>query len=203
MRVFTEKAMCDTEQKTNELESLVHALQRKLNNRSERIRELEERVAELEAEASPDLSDTTVYEGVPESELTWIERFYHLGREGVNGSIRKRDIHAKLLLKGLPDWAFRANHGAVILPTKGKLKQKLGRAVCELDEDKGCYDYAELYRACAALQERSDGKVSYLKDHPKVGRHLRVPEPDELAVNTDIIDGPPGSKDKRTLLAMR
>lgn len=166
--------------------------------------ELSERVTELEEEAEPDLSDTTSYEGIPESELTWMERFYHLGREGVNGSIRKRDIHAKMLLNGLPDWAFRANHGAVILPTAGKLKEKLGRAICERDEEKGTFEYAELYRACEALQERSDGKVRYHEDHPKIGRHLRVPEPDALAVNTDIIEGPPGSKEgKQTLLAMR
>ena len=173
---------------------------------SEWTQEIEERLDTLEegiAQRRKEEADAVVYEGVPEHELTWMERFYHMGREGVNGDIRKRDIHAKILLKGLPDWAFRANHGAIILQTKGKLRRKLERRITDEDDDKDTFEYAELYRACAALEERTDGKILYKEDHPKVGRHLRIPNPEEIAINTDIIEGPDGSEEgKRTLLAM-
>lgn len=161
-----------------------------------RVDELEETVEETEEQY-----ECTAYNGVPEPDLTWMEAFYHNGRDAVDGRIRKRDLHAKILLKGLPDWAFETHNGAIVLPTAGKLKRKFERAIVDADDDRSSFSYVELYRACEALEERTDGKIRYIEDHPKIGRHLRIADADEVAINTEIIGGPPASKDSQSLLA--
>lgn len=163
----------------------------------ERLDGVEDTIKEESESAS-----CAVYNGVPEHELSWMERYYHDGRDGVNGKIRKRDTHAKVLLNGLPDWAFTDNMGTVILPTAGKLKRKMERAITDADDDRDSFEYAELYRACEVLESRTDGKIKYIEEHPKVGRHLRIPNPDDIAIPTDYISGPDVSDDgKQALLA--
>lgn len=131
------------------------------------------------------------YEGVPEPELSYMERLYHLGREGVDTDPRKRDLHAKVLLTGWPEWGWKDNNGNVILQTTnnliGKLKRKIGDG----------FSHSQMYRACGALAARSDGKIEYVEDHHKIGRHLRIKaeDVDDLAVDFTGLSGPPGTRD--------
>lgn len=139
------------------------------------------------------------YEGVPEPDLSYIERLYHIGREAVDDMPRARDLYAKVLLTAWPDWGWKDNNGNVILPTTDNLRGKMNRKV------ENGFEYSQLYRACEALADRSDGKIEYVKDHSKIGRHLKVraENVDEIAVNFQGMSGPPGTKEgrRRTLAA--
>lgn len=182
-----------------------HPIGHKVERTEEAITETRERVDELHETIvadSVDTSDCTLYNGVPEGDMTWLERYYHHGRDGVTGTIHERDTHAKVLLERLPDWAFEAHSGAIVLPTANNLKKRLERAVTDEIKDKPAFSYQELYRACEVIEKRTQGKIQYMEDHPKIGRHLRIPNPDEVAINTDVIGGPqPTDGDYRKVVA--
>lgn len=134
------------------------------------------------------------FEGVPDYDLSWAERFHHKGREAVH-SYRKRDVHARMLFNALPDRGWKDNKGNIILKTASKLSNRMD------------LEYSELYRACEALAERSDGKIKFIEDHPKVGKHLRIAPGDTQDVALDLsgVSGPPGrgseGRHSRTVLA--
>lgn len=201
------------EQRVDHLETENDRLNRELAEERQRVSELEEKVDEKADEDTTferfstvmtkldDLKGAEMYdthEDVPQPELTWLERLEHLGRDSVPGRVRKRDIHAKILLTKIPDWGFQAQGGDVILPTAKQLRAKMAR---HFDS----FEYSELYRACEALDERMGAKAAYIENHSKVGRHIRIPAEriDDVALDLSGIDGPPESKDKRTVLAMR
>lgn len=139
------------------------------------------------------------HQGIPEPELEWLERLEHLGADNVHGHVRERDVHAQILLRGLPDWGFRANNGDIVLPTANKLRAKMKRQLG------GSFEYSELYRACEALGERMGSKVDYVEENAKIGRHIRIHRTrvEDVALDLGGVSGPPSASTggKQKLLA--
>lgn len=134
------------------------------------------------------ISTADAYEqinGVPEPELSWIERYEHIGPEAISGTIHKREVHARILYRKLTDWGFKDNYGNVILRTDGLLA-KINRQWPE-------FEHSQMYRAMKTLADRSDGKIEYRKNS-RLGHHLRIKKEklNEVALDFGGMSGPPG-----------
>lgn len=157
----------------------------------EQAEEAVERVERFETTGTLDADTQRVREGVGEHEMEWMERFHHFGGEEVKPDANRRqhrvkDIHARELFRNLPDWAFKAQNGDIVLKTSDGVRAKLSR---RLDED---LEYSELYRACSALGDRMGAKLVWFTENQKIGKHLRIPANaiDDVAIDLSVVDVP-------------
>jgi len=152
------------------------------------------------------------YEGVPTPELSYLERFHHLGHEeGLAGreSPGVYDRLAVIILENFTEWARKRNDGRVVLPVTG-LKQRLSHEVARsdlIDKDEIRHNKT-VERAFKAVDARMDGKINHVPGDRAKGRkrQLQVAKgrEDDVALDLSLVRSlQPTSRDGRqTLSAM-